>query len=832
MMAVGLSETEANSIISQHASGRVVVACINSPINVTLAGDKASLDNLEKLLHSRDIFSQRLRVDVAYHSSHMETMATNYQKAISQVVPHESVHDRTMFSAVTGKEIHANDLGPTYWVKNLVSQVKFSDAVTNLLASFPTRDIIFVEIGPHQTMQAPLKQIFTNCSVSRPPEYVSVLSRGKDSAATGYAAAGQLYALGVPVNIAKLNETGHRPKLIVDLLPYSWRHEDTYNAIEPAVEQQSHVPAKTDRQPRRICFSLDWQPAPELSTQAEDKMRDVTLLLPKRPTQTLRALSGLITKRLRSLGFHVESVAWPTISQETQGRKCISLVELDAPIFDNASAGDLGALQRVVSDSRSILWLSLNTPAGNIVPALAQTLRSETPGLQFRSLQVGSPYSSRIADLGSIITRLAASNTPDMEFRESQGTLSVPRVNEDAALDDVLQRFLPQQQLGAPVASQVPDHRLQPDATYILAGGLGGLGRNIATFLVDLGARHICFLSRSPLAPQETETFLAELRKQQVCVSAYKCDISDMRSLRAALQQCRQEHPPIKGIIQCAMVLRDVSFQKMTHQQWQEALRPKVQGSANLAAATIEPRHHSFFIMLSSFTAIFGNRTQGNYVAACAFQDALAHDLRNRGLCATALGLGIMRDVGYLAQHGSVGALKDWEQDFGLREYEMRALLHAAMAKQTPTQPITGLPTAAAAAAAGIARPFFLDGPKFMALASTSSTAAKQPTTAAHSTASSVSQLDRCAPDSKAQVSTAFRAAIAAALHMPVTDVALTCALHALGADSLTVIEVQSWLFRTLGVRLSSDELMADVPMSRVVESVWEKWRGGDGGLR
>ncbi|GKT49659.1 reducing polyketide synthase PKS2 [Colletotrichum spaethianum] len=125
-MAVSFSETEANSFTSQHASSRVVIACINSPTNITLAGDIASLDRLEELLHSRRILNQRLRVDVAYHSSHMEAMATNYQKAISQVVLGERIQGRTMFSAVTGEEIHVTDLGSTYWIKNLVSQVKFS----------------------------------------------------------------------------------------------------------------------------------------------------------------------------------------------------------------------------------------------------------------------------------------------------------------------------------------------------------------------------------------------------------------------------------------------------------------------------------------------------------------------------------------------------------------------------------------------------------------------------------------------------------------------------------------------------------------------------------
>ncbi|KAJ4422361.1 Type I Iterative PKS [Gnomoniopsis sp. IMI 355080] len=832
MMAVGLSETEAKSIISQDEAGNVVVACINSPTNVTLAGDCASLDRLARLLLSRGTVSQRLHVDVAYHSNHMEAMATGYLEAISQVMPSESTQGRTMFSAVTGEEVHASYLEPTYWVKNLVSQVKFSDAVTNLLTSYPTRDKIFVEIGPHQTMQAPLKQIIARCSVQGQCEYVSVLNRGKDSAATTYTAAGQLYSLGVPVNLAKLNETGRRPNLIVDLPPYSWRHEDTYNVVGTAAkEQRSHEPVSTECQSRRVCFSVDWQPAPELLPDAAAETNAVTILLPKRPTQALRALSGLVTQRLRSAGFHMELAAWPAIGQAAQWRRCICLVELDAPFFDNASLENFNALQKVVSDANSTLWLSLNTPAGSIVPALAQTLRNETPGLQFRTLQVASPYSPRIAHLGDSIARLVASNTPDAEFRESHGRLFVPRVNEDAALDDVLRRFLlrRQRQLDAPGTLQDPDCQLQSNATYILAGGLGGLGRNIATFLVDLGARHICFLSRSPTASGDVEIFLQELRQRQVSVSAYECDISDMRSLRATIQQCRKEQPPIKGIIQCAMVLRDVSFQKMSHQQWQEVLRPKVQGSANLATAAIEPRHQPFFIMLSSFTAVFGNRTQANYVAACAYQDALAHDLRTRGIHAVSLDLGIMRDVGYLAQHGATGALKDWEQGFGLRGHEMRALLHAAIANQTPTQPITGLPTAAAAEVAGIARPFFLDSPKFAALTTSNHTAPEQHNTVlARPTAPYLTHLDRCSVESMEQVSTAFCAAIAVALHMDVGDVLLTRALHSLGADSLTVIEVQNWLFRTLGVRLSSEELMADVPLSRVVESVWEIFRGGE----
>ncbi|KAK8061731.1 polyketide synthase [Apiospora phragmitis] len=229
-MAVGLSETEAGSIVSQLELGKaVVVACINSPNNVTLAGDSANLDCLEKHLQSRGVCSQWLRVDVAYHSRHMEAIETKYYEAISDVVPREGIQGRAMFSAVTGKEIGAKELGSEYWVKNI-----FSEAVTSLLTSFSTREKIFMEIGPHHTMQTPLKQIFASYSETSGPsiEYVSLLSRGKDSAAAAYAAAGQLFSLGMGVNVARLNETttGRRPQLIVDLPPYSWRHEADPNS--------------------------------------------------------------------------------------------------------------------------------------------------------------------------------------------------------------------------------------------------------------------------------------------------------------------------------------------------------------------------------------------------------------------------------------------------------------------------------------------------------------------------------------------------------------------------------------------------------------------------
>jgi zearalenone synthase (highly reducing iterative type I polyketide synthase) len=88
------------------------------------------------------------------------------------------------------------------------------------------------------------------------------------------------------------------------------------------------------------------------------------------------------------------------------------------------------------------------------------------------------------------------------------------------------------------------------------------------------------------------------------------------------------------------MVLRDKLFENMTYQEWVESTRPKVQGSWNLHC--LLPKTLDSFVVLSSFAGIFGNRGQANYAAAGAYQDALAHFRRSKGLRSVTVDLGIM----------------------------------------------------------------------------------------------------------------------------------------------------------------------------------------------
>ena len=124
--------------------------------------------------------------------------------------------------------------------------------------------------------------------------------------------------------------------------------------------------------------------------------------------------------------------------------------------------------------------------------------------------------------------------------------------------------------------------QLDHDSAYMIVGGFGGLGRSISNMLVDHGARKLAFLSRSGGSSAEAKKLIQELEDRQVKVAAYACDIADPVAASRAIRDCMTDFGTIRGVIQSAMLLRDVLFSKMTYTEWIQSIRPKVQGTWNL----------------------------------------------------------------------------------------------------------------------------------------------------------------------------------------------------------------------------------------------------------
>lgn len=201
--------------------------------------------------------------------------------------------------------------------------------------------------------------------------------------------------------------------------------------------------------------------------------------------------------------------------------------------------------------------------------------------------------------------------------------------------------------------------RLRPDASYLLVGGTGGLGRSIAHWMIDRGAKNLILLSRSAGNAEKSGAFVAELREAGCRIKAISCDISIAGHLAQALRTCEDQGlPPVRGVIQGAMVLQDSVLEHMTIDDWQTCVRPKVCGTRNLHVQfSGRPNPGSqldFFVMLSSFSGILGIVSQANYAAGSAYQDALAHWRSACGLPGVSIDLGAVRGVGYVAETAGV----------------------------------------------------------------------------------------------------------------------------------------------------------------------------------
>ncbi|KAK2770047.1 polyketide synthase [Colletotrichum kahawae] len=240
MLAVGADVNTASELLRHTASvGRAGIAAINSPNSVTLSGDVAVIDAVERIANAQSIFNRRLRVNVAYHSHHMERVASSYVAAIepyfaddrdSQLALDGDDEKRkeplSLFSSVTGQVEGAETITCAhYWAKNLVSPVRFSDAIT-LVANESSANV-FVEIGPHAALKGPINQILQSLEKQQKKDsitYMPSLVRGTDDAKAMLQLAGRLYAMGLSVDFLAVNRTGpkNRHRVLADLPSYEW----------------------------------------------------------------------------------------------------------------------------------------------------------------------------------------------------------------------------------------------------------------------------------------------------------------------------------------------------------------------------------------------------------------------------------------------------------------------------------------------------------------------------------------------------------------------------------------------------------------------------------
>ena len=208
---------------------------------------------------------------------------------------------------------------------------------------------------------------------------------------------------------------------------------------------------------------------------------------------------------------------------------------------------------------------------------------------------------------------------------------------------------------------------LRRDATYLITGGLGGLGLETARWMVREGAGQVVVMGRHPPDPKTAEV-LNQLIRSGARIAIEECDVSDERALTACLNRISSSMLPLRGVVHAAGVLDDGILEQQTWSRFAGVMAPKVFGAWNLHRLTLSSEL-DFFVLFSAAATLIGSPGQGNYTAANAFMDGLAHHRKAKGLPALSIDWGAWAEAGMAASL----AKKDGERwvERGLRPIQL-----------------------------------------------------------------------------------------------------------------------------------------------------------------
>ncbi|KAH7131815.1 hypothetical protein B0J11DRAFT_599822 [Dendryphion nanum] len=382
---------------------------------------------------------------------------------------------------------------------------------------------------------------------------------------------------------------------------------------------------------------------------------------------------------------------------------------------------------------------------------------------------------------------------------------------------------------------------LDPNGTYILAGGLGALGLDIANMMVEAGAGHLVFLSRS--GGSKSTAALDTLRSRgQTRIDAFQCNVNDATSVANIFTQLRDSGSNVRGLIQAAMVLEDGIFDNMTHSKWFRAFEPKTRGSRHLLdnlsslSKTSTVSTKPFFLLLSSITGVIGNTAQANYASGNTFEDALAQHARTHlGIPATSIDIGLVSDSSHFTSEGEFGDLENYLHRYshgwkGLQtsQDELRTTFSGLMRRAQdhdvhawPAQIVLGLSDGLVKRQDGTG---FAHDKKFVQRVIEQDGAANAGDGKSLGIADLLRQATSLA-DAATIIEDDLKAQIAVAIGVAVSEIDGQKPLFDFGVDSLKAVEIRNRALKEIQSDVSVFELLSATPLAELAGKIAAKSR-------
>ncbi|HJV95126.1 MAG TPA: SDR family NAD(P)-dependent oxidoreductase, partial [Albitalea sp.] len=424
--------------------------------------------------------------------------------------------------------------------------------------------------------------------------------------------------------------------------------------------------------PGQWLFELDWAEAPRAAAERLDPR--AWLLLADRG-----GVAAALAARLKESGATVVSVAastppdalalTPQLRALSEGRRPVEVVDLrglDLTLPAQDAASSLFGLVRVVQElnqfDAAARRCTLVTRGARVATAddaarlavaqaplwgLAAAVAEEHPALWGGCLDL-DPAAEPSQHAAWLFDELAVAG---LRCAAQRGALRLaPRLRR----------------LDAAAAHQPAP--LRPDATYLITGGLGGVGLQVARWLVARGARHLAILGRTPLAPRTQWATLPADSRDAAAAQAVRglealgasvryasVDVGDAAALQGFLaDHAAQAWPPIRGVVHAAGVIDDCLVAELNLASLSRVLHGKMLGAWNLDQQLPQL---DLFVLFSSVAAPLAQPGQASYAAANAFLDALAQQRHGRGQPALSVNWGVWQGLGFAGTAGGAQAL-------------------------------------------------------------------------------------------------------------------------------------------------------------------------------
>lgn len=352
-------------------------------------------------------------------------------------------------------------------------------------------------------------------------------------------------------------------------------------------------------------------------------------------------------------------------------------------------------------------------------------------------------------------------------------------------------------------------YQFRGDGTYLITGGLRGLGLFLAEHLASRGARHLVLTSQSGPESEESQAGLARLQARGLHVMARKSDITSESQLADLLAEIDRTMPPLAGVIHAATVYGDGLLREMTAEVFEKPMGPKAYGAWNLHRQTLD-RKLELFVTISSVSAVIGNAGQANYVAANVFLDALAQHRRGLGLPALSVQLDRIRDVGHVARSQELSDYFSRLRWWGITSEQAAEGLDRLLANQATVGLVSSFKWTRSSSGIGT----LLGSPRFERLVRDESSSSGD------GSAGIRRRLDAAAPEEKSEIVRDF-------LLREIADVLRTSArklphnrpLKEIGLDSLMAVELLTRIESKLGTALPAQHLSADATVTTLTNA-------------